>query len=124
MDGGEGGEGSVKMEECKQTLVYMWGYLPGASTEKAPILSPVPVTLPDPISAGDSWRDVCGGGCGFAMAISGSFSILFSILFCNILYLIIDYRPSSSSFFLSLRLRSQSWNFIFFGFILFFLFIY
>ncbi|XP_015897159.2 ultraviolet-B receptor UVR8 isoform X1 [Ziziphus jujuba] len=72
MDGSEGGEGSVKMEECKQTLVYMWGYLPGASSEKAPILSPMPVSLPDMISGKDSWRDVSGGGCGFAMAISGS----------------------------------------------------
>ncbi|PON33018.1 Regulator of chromosome condensation [Parasponia andersonii] len=69
---GEGGEGYVKMEECKEAVVYMWGYLPGASPEKSPILSPVPVRLPDRISGGNSWKDVCGGGCGFAMAISGS----------------------------------------------------
>lgn len=78
MNGGEGGEGSVKMEECKETVIYMWGYLPGASTEKAPIVSPVPVQLPDPICCGDSRKDVCGGGCGFAMAISGSFSVFFN----------------------------------------------
>nr|KYP55805.1 putative E3 ubiquitin-protein ligase HERC5 [Cajanus cajan] len=48
----------------------MWGYLPGASPEKSPILSPAPVRLSDPSLAGDSWKDVCGGGCGFAMAIS------------------------------------------------------
>ncbi|XP_030480783.1 ultraviolet-B receptor UVR8 isoform X3 [Cannabis sativa] len=70
MNGNEvdGGEEVVKMEECKEDImVYMWGYLPGASPEKSPILSPVPVRLP---GNGDSWKDVCGGGCGFAMAIS------------------------------------------------------
>lgn len=64
--------GDAKMEMCTEKLVYMWGYLPGASPEKAPILSPVPVRLSDPVLAGYSWKDVCGGGCGFAMAISGS----------------------------------------------------
>lgn len=79
MNGNEGGrEGYVKMEECKEAMVYMWGYLPGASPEKSPILSPAPVRLPDRISGGDLWKDVCGGGCGFAMAISGRFSILVS----------------------------------------------
>lgn len=58
----------VKMEECKEMAVYMWGYLPGASPEKSPMLSPVPVRLP---TSASSWKDVCGGGCGFAMAISG-----------------------------------------------------
>ncbi|XP_007026937.2 PREDICTED: ultraviolet-B receptor UVR8 isoform X2 [Theobroma cacao] len=57
----------VKMEECKEMAVYMWGYLPGASPEKSPMLSPVPVRLP---TSASSWKDVCGGGCGFAMAIS------------------------------------------------------
>lgn len=56
-----------RLEECKEKIVYMWGYLPGVSSEKSPILSPVTVKLPD----GDSWNDVCGGGCGFALAISG-----------------------------------------------------
>ncbi|XVF55211.1 hypothetical protein PTKIN_Ptkin06aG0018500 [Pterospermum kingtungense] len=61
----------VKMEECKEMGVYMWGYLPGASPEKSPILSPVPVHLPSTAQGGAfSWKDVCGGGCGFAMAIS------------------------------------------------------
>lgn len=55
------------MEERKNNVVYMWGYLPGASPEKAPILSPVSLSLHD----GDLWKDVCGGGCGFALAISG-----------------------------------------------------
>ncbi|KAJ8747149.1 hypothetical protein K2173_001706 [Erythroxylum novogranatense] len=58
------------MEECKETAVYMCGYLPGVSQEKSPILSPVPV--PVPLHGSESWNEVCGGGCGFAMAISGS----------------------------------------------------
>jgi hypothetical protein len=70
MNGREGEEG-VKMEECKEIVVYMCGYIPGASPEKSPILSPVPVRLPGSIDGGDSRKDVCGGGCGFAMAISG-----------------------------------------------------
>ncbi|CAK7342808.1 unnamed protein product [Dovyalis caffra] len=57
-----------KVEEGKKTTVYMWGYLPGVSPEKSPILTPIPVKSPD---TGDLWKDVCGGGCGFAMAISG-----------------------------------------------------
>ncbi|KAK6145399.1 hypothetical protein DH2020_022219 [Rehmannia glutinosa] len=61
---GEGGEESVKMEE---KLVFMWGYLPGALPQRTPILSPVVVRLPH---GGSSWKDVSGGGCGFAMAIS------------------------------------------------------
>ncbi|XP_011085016.1 ultraviolet-B receptor UVR8 isoform X1 [Sesamum indicum] len=63
---GEGGQEGVKMEE---KLVFMWGYLPGALPQRTPILSPVVVRLPQ---GGTSWKDVCGGGCGFAMAISDS----------------------------------------------------
>ncbi|XP_048225774.1 ultraviolet-B receptor UVR8 isoform X2 [Ricinus communis] len=73
---GNGEEEDVKMEECcKVTAVYMCGYLPGISPEKSPILSPIQV----PISDGggfDSWKDVCSGGCGFAMAISGSGNLI------------------------------------------------
>ncbi|KAL8051151.1 hypothetical protein ABFS82_06G126400 [Erythranthe guttata] len=58
------GEGGASMEE---KLVFMWGYLPGALPQRTPILSPLAVQLP---RGGSSWRDVCGGGCGFAMAIS------------------------------------------------------
>nr|DAD28302.1 TPA_asm: hypothetical protein HUJ06_029770 [Nelumbo nucifera] len=50
----------------------MWGYLPGASPQLSPLLSPLVVRLPVSIGVGDSWKDVCGGGCGFAMAISES----------------------------------------------------
>ncbi|XVF08147.1 hypothetical protein REPUB_Repub06bG0200900 [Reevesia pubescens] len=69
MNGNEREE--VKMEGCKEMAVYMWGYLPAASPEKSPLLSPVPVRLPSSIQDGaSSWKDVCSGGCGFAMAIS------------------------------------------------------
>ncbi|XP_048138284.1 ultraviolet-B receptor UVR8-like isoform X3 [Rhodamnia argentea] len=67
MHGGERGrEDRVKMEESRRNVVYMCGYLPGASPEKSPMLSPTPVRDP----GGDSWKDVFGGGCGFAMAVS------------------------------------------------------
>ncbi|KAK7292917.1 hypothetical protein RJT34_15774 [Clitoria ternatea] len=69
MNGNEVAE-DAKMEKCTEKMVYMWGYLPGASPEKSPTLSPAPVSLSDPSPAEDSWKDVCGGGCGFAMAIS------------------------------------------------------
>ncbi|KAF3433649.1 hypothetical protein FNV43_RR24752 [Rhamnella rubrinervis] len=60
----------VKMEEKVTTerLVYMWGYLPGALPQRSPLQSPTVVRTP----ATYSWRDICGGGCGFAMAISES----------------------------------------------------
>ncbi|KAK6933109.1 Regulator of chromosome condensation, RCC1 [Dillenia turbinata] len=64
-----------EMEELRRggerdIWVYMWGYLPGALPQRSPLLSPVMVRLPQSIGAGHSWNDVCGGGCGFAMAIS------------------------------------------------------
>ncbi|XP_040372143.1 ultraviolet-B receptor UVR8 isoform X4 [Rosa chinensis] len=64
------GNEDVKMENRREALVYMSGYLPGVSPEKSPMLSLEPVQFPSPMDGGDSWRDVCGGGCGFAMAIS------------------------------------------------------
>lgn len=57
--------------KTEQSVVYMWGYLPGASPQGSPLLSPVPVALPASTPSEDSWKDVCGGGCGFAVAISG-----------------------------------------------------
>ncbi|PSR93138.1 Ultraviolet-B receptor like [Actinidia chinensis var. chinensis] len=69
---GEGDDEGVRMEEVKGKLVFMWGYLPGALPERSPLLSPVEVRLPPSIGARDSWKDVCGGGCGFAMALSES----------------------------------------------------
>ncbi|XP_048439583.1 ultraviolet-B receptor UVR8-like isoform X6 [Pyrus x bretschneideri] len=65
-----GGGGSTKTEERREALVYMWGYLPGVSPEKSPIVSLSPVRFPNRMEGGYSWKDVCGGGCGFAMAIS------------------------------------------------------
>ncbi|XP_016459869.1 ultraviolet-B receptor UVR8 isoform X2 [Nicotiana tabacum] len=71
MNGSEG-EGSVKMEVVeKEKIVYMWGYLPGAVPQRSPLLSPV-VVVRIPQSGNYLWKDVCGGGCGFAMAISDS----------------------------------------------------
>ncbi|XP_060202019.1 ultraviolet-B receptor UVR8-like isoform X2 [Lycium barbarum] len=55
-------------EKKKNNKVLMWGYLPGVLSHKSPLTSPVAVTGIDV----ESWTDVCGGGCGFAMAISGS----------------------------------------------------
>lgn len=66
---GEGDEEGVKMEEENDKLVFMWGYLPGALPQRSPLLSPVAVRLPP---ASGAWKDVCGGGCGFAMAVSES----------------------------------------------------
>ncbi|MFS8012818.1 putative regulator of chromosome condensation 1/beta-lactamase-inhibitor protein II [Helianthus anomalus] len=50
--------------------VHMWGYLPAALPQRSPLVSPVEVNLPPSTDAGRFWTDVCGGGCGFAMAIS------------------------------------------------------
>ncbi|XP_038980993.1 ultraviolet-B receptor UVR8-like isoform X3 [Phoenix dactylifera] len=80
-----GGEGGEEMEEDgkeekgkgreREKLVLMWGYLPGVSPHRSPLLCPVAVRMPES-AAGDGWKDVCGGGCGFAMAISGSGRLL------------------------------------------------
>ncbi|MCL7033732.1 hypothetical protein MKW94_018593 [Papaver nudicaule] len=63
--GGGGGGGVV---------VLMWGYLPGATPQRSPLLSPTSIHLPSVDFAqgrrGNLWKDVCGGGCGFALAIS------------------------------------------------------
>ncbi|XP_020525563.1 ultraviolet-B receptor UVR8 isoform X2 [Amborella trichopoda] len=50
-------------------MVFMWGYLPGSSPERGPLFVPTRVERP---SNGEQWKDVCGGGCGFAVAISES----------------------------------------------------
>ncbi|XVF83740.1 hypothetical protein PTKIN_Ptkin16aG0515800 [Pterospermum kingtungense] len=71
MNGGGKESEDVKMEIVnRERVVFMWGYLPGASPQRTPLLSPVVERLP--ASVGGSWIDVCGGGCGFAMAISDS----------------------------------------------------
>ncbi|KAL9255829.1 Ultraviolet-B receptor UVR8-like protein [Drosera capensis] len=70
------GNEEVKMEELeeeeeerKKSFVFMWGYLPGALPQRAPLQSPVLVRVPNSGVFG-GWKDVCGGGCGFAIAIS------------------------------------------------------
>lgn len=76
---GEGKEeGVVNMDVHNEKLVYMWGYLPGALPQRSPILSPLAVR-----STVYAWKDVCGGGCGFAMAISGDFSLKALSIFFN-----------------------------------------
>ncbi|XP_021813802.1 ultraviolet-B receptor UVR8-like isoform X1 [Prunus avium] len=67
MNGEENFEEEVKMEEEKEKVVFMWGYLPGALPQRSPLLSPTIVRTP---GAEYTWKDVCGGGCGFAMALS------------------------------------------------------
>ncbi|XP_069144790.1 ultraviolet-B receptor UVR8 isoform X9 [Solanum lycopersicum] len=73
-NGVRGEEDEVKMkeenEEKKKYELFMWGYLPGVLSHKSPLTSPVEVQLPDNGIDVQSWKDVCGGGCGFAMAIS------------------------------------------------------
>lgn len=71
----EGGKREAE-GDSKEKTVLMWGYLPGVSPQRSPLLSPAAVPMPKSV-AGDSWRDVCGGGCGFAMAISGIRLIFF-----------------------------------------------
>lgn len=74
MNGEENFEEAVKMEEEKEKVVFMWGYLPGALPQRSPLLSPTIVRTP---GAEYTYKDVCGGGCGFAMALSGAFFFLF-----------------------------------------------
>lgn len=63
-----------KSEDNNNKLqVYMWGYLPGALPQRSPLLAPLEVQFTPLVDAGRFWTDVCGGGCGFAMAISGIF---------------------------------------------------
>lgn len=49
--------------------VRMWGYLPAASPQRAPLLQPTPVPV-TPLN--DPLKTVCNGGCGFGIAISES----------------------------------------------------
>ncbi|XP_042467016.1 ultraviolet-B receptor UVR8-like isoform X1 [Zingiber officinale] len=69
-DGREAMVVEVKEEErASEKTVLLWGYLPGASPQRSPLLQPVVVRMPDS-QAGDCWKDVSGGGCGFALVIS------------------------------------------------------
>lgn len=77
------GEGCETLQRVNEKLVYMWGYLPGALPQRTPLLTPVQVRVPPSCY---SWKDVSGGGCGFAMAISGalpfSIAIFHFVGFC------------------------------------------
>lgn len=102
-EGGGGGGGGEEMEEdgkeemmvVEETMeekgrdktVLMWGYLPGVSPQRSPLLHPVAVRMPDS-PAGDRWRDVSGGGCGFAMAISGIDLCLYSLSASSVSFLV------------------------------------
>ena len=70
--------GGGSEEGALQTVLYMWGYLPGALPQRTPLLTPVAVRVPP---CDYSWNDVCGGGCGFAIAISGVSLFLCSFFF-------------------------------------------
>lgn len=102
-EGGGGGGGGEEMEEdgkeemmvVEETMeekgrdktVLMWGYLPGVSPQRSPLLHPVAVRMPDS-PAGDRWRDVSGGGCGFAMAISGIDLCFYSLSASSVSFLV------------------------------------
>lgn len=76
----EEGGGSDESER-KELEVLMWGYFPGLTAQRTPLNSPAIVKFPEAEASVDSWKDVCAGGCGFGMAISGS-SPIFLTCFC------------------------------------------
>ncbi|KAJ0086260.1 hypothetical protein Patl1_07017 [Pistacia atlantica] len=57
-------------EKDKEKLVFMWGYLSGALPQRSPVVVRLPATV------GSAWKDVCGGGCEFAMAISALYFVV------------------------------------------------
>lgn len=64
--GAEAGGGAAGRDKYN---VRMWGYLPAASLQRAPLLQPT--SVPPSTAANDPLKSVCNGGCGFAVAISG-----------------------------------------------------
>ena len=60
--------------------VMQWGYLPASSPDRLPLLLPTLAPLP---LLGQGWKAICSGGCGFALAISGKFSVLWLSLWIN-----------------------------------------
>lgn len=68
-------------ESERQLEVLMCGYFPGVTAQRSPLNSPSSVRFLEVEASGDSWKDVCAGGCGFGMAISGS-SPIFILCFC------------------------------------------
>lgn len=55
--------------EKRKSNVRMWGYLPAASLQRAPILHP---TRAPQHALQEDVQSVCSGGCGFALAITGT----------------------------------------------------
>ncbi|XP_073137412.1 ultraviolet-B receptor UVR8-like isoform X2 [Henckelia pumila] len=78
MKGVEEMEDVEMKRNCERKLeVLMWGYFPGVSTQQSSLNSPASVRFPeDMLAAGDSWKDVCDGGCGFGMAIAASGKVI------------------------------------------------
>jgi len=66
----------------KEKVVLMWGYFPGVSSQRSPLLCLAVVRMPPEYSAGDSWRDISGGG-GFTMAVSGTNSLILCFFSCK-----------------------------------------
>lgn len=89
MSGDEETLGNVK--DHNDFEVLMWGYLPGVTARRSALTSPTSVPFPDAEGvAGDSWKDVYPGGCGFGMAISGYLTI-------NIFLILPIFRRSSGN---------------------------
>ncbi|KAL8508999.1 hypothetical protein ACS0TY_016260 [Phlomoides rotata] len=72
VEGKEGDSNRADVENEKRLDVLMSGYFPGVAAQRSPLTSPAVVRFPEAEVARDSWKDVCGGGCGFGMAVSAS----------------------------------------------------
>ncbi|KAL1546320.1 ultraviolet-B receptor UVR8-like isoform X1 [Salvia divinorum] len=72
MNGDERKEDGSNDESEHQLEVLMCGYFPGVTAQRSPLNSPASVRFPKAEASGDSWKDICAGGCGFGMAISAS----------------------------------------------------
>ncbi|XP_042046377.1 ultraviolet-B receptor UVR8-like [Salvia splendens] len=72
MNGDERKEDGSNYESEQQLEVLMCGYFPGVTAQRSPLNSPASVRFPEAEASGDSWKDICAGGCGFGMAISAS----------------------------------------------------
>ncbi|XP_057863040.1 ultraviolet-B receptor UVR8 isoform X6 [Cryptomeria japonica] len=70
---GTGGENNSNCNSSSTNIsnsvgIFMWGYLPAIS-QRVPLLSPTPVPRS---TTQEPWKEVCSGGCGFALALSES----------------------------------------------------
>jgi len=69
---GGGSSSSTGLRLSSSYSVRMWGYLPAASPQRLPLLQPTPVPPAASSSTDSALKIVCNGGCGFALAISGT----------------------------------------------------